>query len=986
VQVSNGGEIRSTGAATIDVTGVGGASVANNRGVRLEAAGVVTSVTGAITVTGTGAGSSINNFGVDLTNGSKIESTGSATIAVTGTGVGGADIEMDFLTNTIGGASAAGDILLRGLSQGISLGQTAVPPDSAVIRTTGNVTLNSVAGVVQNTGNIAAAGLRLLGGGTFTLNSTTNAVTTIAGALTSGSTVSYTDANAIQVGSVTSSPDGVAAPTTTDGLNVGTGTISLTALGGNTITQTGVGVITAGTLNLTTTSANATLDTAINAITNLGTTTLGTGALDLLNAGGLTVTGVVGATGGVTIETSGPLAINNTVDAGGNTASLTTTGGAGSTITQSAAITADTLTLTTAGANATLGSTNVLNNLGATNLGAGALTLVDAGGLTVTGAVAATGGVTINTSGALLVDDTINAGAGVLSLTATAGITQNAGDTLTGGTTTLAAGAGVITLIEANDFTGTVTLSNSGAANTVQITDANTITFAPALVLGGDFTVNSGGLITLAGITNTGVQQYNNAVSLDGTYTTNGGNFNATAATDIRAGTTTVSVGAGVATFTGAVEGPGNLAVNSSATNGETFMSAIGAVTPLASISTDAPGSVSLGGNVTTVGAQTFLDAVNAGSITLSSTGSGAISAANAASNFTGTVNISTTGTASIADGTGGLTLGTVTAGTLNATSTGGALSGGQMTVGTATFNAGANALTLTSPLNNFTGTVNLTGGATQIVDSDALTLGVLSTGALSVTSTGALNLGGGTIGGALVANSNGGAITQTSALNVAGTSNITAGAGSITLNNGGNDFGGGVTASGTGTAFADINTFTPTSVNSGTGQLVLQATNIAAGQIIGSGVGGTGMSAIVRLLSPNPVSGLDIQFPNANNIEVTGGTGPWVLTGPLVLSNPVKFAGFSPPNLVITMNGANVADINLAAQSAQSAAQATAAAAAADQAADIFGTDSVAQQVEYGFAGDVGTLPPIDHRLQGVGIRVPSCFNESREGEECSQ
>ena len=54
------------------------------------------------------------------------------------------------------------------------------------------------------------------------------------------------------------------------------------------------------------------------------------------------------------------------------------------------------------------------------------------------------------------------------------------------------------------------------------------------------------------------------------------------------------------------------------------------------------------------------------------------------------------------------------------------------------------------------------------------------------------------------------------------------------------------------------------------------------------------------------------------------------------------------------------------------------------NSAANTFGTDSVAEQVEYGFAGDVGTLPPIDHRLQGVGISVPKCFNESREGDGC--
>jgi len=73
-----------------------------------------------------------------------------------------------------------------------------------------------------------------------------------------------------------------------------------------------------------------------------------------------------------------------------------------------------------------------------------------------------------------------------------------------------------------------------------------------------------------------------------------------------------------------------------------------------------------------------------------------------------------------------------------------------------------------------------------------------------------------------------------------------------------------------------------------------------------------------------------------------------------------------------------------LTVQNTISAAQAAATAAAANEAANTFGTDSVAQQIEYGFAGDVGVLPPMDHRLTGVGISVPKCFNESREGENC--
>ncbi len=448
VEISNSGEIRSTGpAATISVTGFGGASAQNNRGVRLDNAGLITSVTGAITVAGTGAGSGLSNFGVDLTGGSSIESTGAAPISVTGTGTAGnPDIMMVFGTNTVGGGSATGDILLRGLSQGILLG---LGGDAAVVQTTGNVTLNSVAGVTQVTGAISGAGLRLLGGGTFSLNSTTNDVATIAGTLASGATVSYTDANAVQVGSVTSSPDGVAAPTTSDGLNVGTGTVSLTTIAsGSDITQTALGVITAGTLNLATTDANATLDTVANALTNLGTTTLGTGALNLLDASGLTVTGVVGATSGVTIETSGPLAINNTVNAGGSTMTLTTTGGVGSTITQTAAITADTLTGSSTSSVNLSNPGNTINNLDVFT-SVGGFALVDgSGGLNVIGAVSDTTGlVSLQTTGGDL--EVVNGSGSVTGVGATLISTDqsvNIGDTVDAGT-------GTATLTAGNEIT-----------------------------------------------------------------------------------------------------------------------------------------------------------------------------------------------------------------------------------------------------------------------------------------------------------------------------------------------------------------------------------------------------------------------------------------------------------------------------------------------------------------------------------------------------
>ena len=116
---------------------------------------------------------------------------------------------------------------------------------------------------------------------------------------------------------------------------------------------------------------------------------------------------------------------------------------------------------------------------------------------------------------------------------------------------------------------------------------------------------------------------------------------------------------------------------------------------------------------------------------------------------------------------------------------------------GALTVNAGSAAIDLSQPTNQLGGTVTLTGGATQVRSNGALTLGTLSTGALTATSAGALNLGQGNIGGNLVANSGGGAISQSGALNVTGTANLQAGGGAITLNQGSNLWGGSLSLGG---------------------------------------------------------------------------------------------------------------------------------------------------------------------------------------------
>jgi hypothetical protein len=293
-----------------------------------------------------------------------------------------------------------------------------------------------------------------------------------------------------------------------------------------------------------------------------------------------------------------------------------------------------------------------------------------------------------------------------------------------------------------------------------------------------------------------------------------------------------------------------------------------------------------------------------------------------------------------------------------------------------------------------------LTVGGTTTVNSPGLPINIQGgsnslTGAVSLTGTNAtidslatgFVFGASTLTGNLSLNSNNQNVSQTSPITINGTTNINSGTGFIALGNASNDFVGGVTAtsSNTGTApitFADANTFTPTSITTtgtGTGTIALSANTLAGGTL-----GST--SGTANLTSNTNVTSLVLNFPNVtknNKVFLLGSATQWTLTGTI----PATGDSFGAASGVgVTINGTNVQAGSLQRQTELviSAAQASATSAAAKEAANTFGTDSVAQQIEYGFAGDVGVLPPIDHRLQGVGISVPKCFNESREGEAC--
>ncbi|MCD9032418.1 filamentous hemagglutinin N-terminal domain-containing protein [Luteimonas sp. Y-2-2-4F] len=220
-------------------------------------------------------------------------------------------------------------------------------------------------------------------------------------------------------------------------------------------------------------------------------------------------------------------------------------------------------------------------------------------------------------------------------------------------------------------------------------------------------------------------------------------------------------------------------------------------------VATSATGGIGQSGALTVTGDAT-LDA-----------GTGAIVLAQAGNDFQGSVGL-TGGPVEIRD-RDGLTLGVLDTGALTATS-GGALNlgsgrvGGALTAtsaqggigqsgaltvtGGAVLDAGGDAIALAQAENDFQGAVDLAGGAVEIHDRDALTLGELDTGALTATSGDALDLGHGRIGGALIATSAQGGIGQSGALEVAGTGTFDAGTGAIALGQAGNRFAGALSLS----------------------------------------------------------------------------------------------------------------------------------------------------------------------------------------------
>ena len=599
----------------------------------------------------------------------------------------------------------------------------------------------------------------------------------------------------------------------------------------------------------------------------------GTNAIDLATNG--TSNSFIGA---VTLANSGAnnVAINNNgalilaASTIGQNLAVTANGA----ISQTGALTVPGTASFNAGANAIDLSTN-----GGSNSFTGAVTLLNSGA----------NAVSINNNRALiLAASTIGQN---LTVTASGAISQT-GTLTVPGTANFNAGANAITLTQNNQFSGDVTLTNSGNNNVA-------ITNGIALSLGAS-NVGSGALsLTGLGVSQTGAitqAASANAVSING----GAGTINLTNASN---------------SFTGAVS------LNNSGNNAVSLTNNGALTLGTSSVGTSTLSLIS-GGNLTEAGALT--QAASAGTISLASTVaattvdlstgannlSGAVTFAgtlaniqdvklrninNAAAFPTNLFSLSNLRNLSLQFDTAPMTFSALTlhnGGSLTAIAGGAITQTGVLTIpGTASFNAGTNAITLTQN--------NLFSGDVALINSGNNNISVTNSLPLSLA---ASNVGSGTL------TLTGAGVTQTGGISEeasAGAVTINAGSGVINLINTNNNFTGAVSLNNSGAnnvAFINAAALTLGSSSVGSGTLAITA---------GGGFAETG--AITQAANAGAItltenaSGSNIILNQANNLN-----GAITFGGTLSFIHDVNFRNVNanaslPTNLASLTNLTNL-------------------------------------------------------------------------------
>jgi len=495
--VTSGAVVSAGGIGVVSVTGVGSANVlgGGNMGLRVDGAGsLITSSGGAVTVTGTGGGSGNGgyNHGILVANGGAILAGGAGNVTVSGqaglndkggnnygilissasakisssggnvsvTGTGGSSGAGDYnygvkvsstasITSAINGnvsvtgTGGGGSLSTIGFNLGIFLADSSSikSSGSGTLSITGNGGLNSGGnynhGVLLGVSNLIQAGS---GGITITGNKTTGATsygigmdqTTLATTAATGGQISFS-ANGIYLGSTARIET--------------TGTASLNSSGG----ISGSGLAVANSLTLIA-SSGISINTQTATLASVSSTTgdIIIGQTGNLNLPSIAASGMLNiiATGAIIQQTGSSLSVN--------------------------------------GASSFNSGTSIVLESGSNDF-VGAVTLKNTGA----------NNVSINDANAIIIASS-KVGSGTLNINAV-GISQTGQiiQEAAAGAAIFNAGAGLLTLLNsANDFTGTVSINNSGSF-AVQLGDANALQLG-TILSGGAVSITAQGAITLA--------------------------------------------------------------------------------------------------------------------------------------------------------------------------------------------------------------------------------------------------------------------------------------------------------------------------------------------------------------------------------------------------------------------------------------------------------------------------------------------------------
>ncbi len=598
----------------------------------------------------------------------------------------------------------------------------------------------------------------------------------------------------------------------------------------------------------------------------------------------------------------------------------------------------------------TLNGANTVGTFNGTNTTSGNIALTNtAGPLTITG-ISETGGgsITVGNTGAMLVTGTVSAGSGgAVNLTSSGTISET--------------GAGLV------NTTGTLTTSSVGGQT---LNGANTVGGLNGTNTGGAINVNNtASTLTLAGISQagTGAVTLVNTGSLTITGAVNTGGSGDTTLTSTGAGTNAILLGGPV----------GNLTSNTVITSVGS-MSGTGLVSGI-NVTLDSATGV---GTSPTSRVNTA-----AGTLAARTTSSGGVFV-----NEADTVTLSAIG--AVANGTVGGGAYDIVAGgamTVNSMTTSGSFAvktpmtstiiahdttsnGDQLWDGNVTFNS-----TESTNGGNFVVTGTTTAGG---LGNNAL---VISSGAGNVTLTGAVNAT--TPGGqSLTVLSSGATIFGSS---IGGTTPLS----TFTTDAGGtSSFGGSVSVAGTATDSTTplLNIGDPATA---TGNVILSSANGGA-VTINSFAFTSPLTLSVNTSGSLIVNSTTTVGSIANPVIFTQTPTNVQTTNPISLSfsSPTQPAAlvFAPGSSVSAFLGGSGSSVVLAANASQllanatvSSVQGTAASAVAEASKVGFDTDSVAQQINYGFVGDVGVSPPMNHTIEETGVSVPEGFGEEAEDDE---